>query len=230
MCGLQFYNIWIDRTIDKPINMETVNAGRWFEWKLTGYGEPIEPVRIKSGELNATYRVLEKQLDNAKRFMETWKDDTTYFGVTLEVEEPIALKGVMDVLSENCIRDIKTTGNIDGRDEYAWGGDIKYKPMMTQAKCYVYLVWKHTGRILPFYFDVYSNKSELDVKCFEIEFTEDQLLAFEDELKEISARVDFYNATGYEAYPSLKNCSECPLKESCEFFNPIPVIEKVVWN
>ena len=156
LCGVLLYNALIEKSCEMPINKEAVNAGKWFEKQATGYGEDIEPVRIKSGELNAMYRALNGQLKNFDNFRLKWERPDTCFGVILEYDHNgIQTKAIIDVLSSEYIRDIKTSGDIDGRGDFGWGGDIRFKPQIDQAKMYIWIVWKMTGNILPFYFDIY---------------------------------------------------------------------------
>ena len=227
MCGLLFRAVYIDKTAELVLNKEAMDAGKWFEHEATGYGEKIEPVRIKSGELNATYRVLEQQLENFKSIQKTFTDDVVY-GYEMVLQEPFDAKGIFDIMTSDFIADIKVSGNINSRDEYGWSGDLRFKPVIKQAKMYVWLYWKASdGEILPFYFYVFSTKDSNDVKVFEINISEDTLIEFENYLTESKARLDYFDAIGFDAYPSLENCCECPLKETCEFFTMLPKVEVI---
>jgi hypothetical protein len=127
----------------------------------------------------------------------------------------------MDIAANDFIRDIKVTGNLEGRDKFGWGGDLHYKKALSQAKFYVWMIWKTMGKIIPFYFDVYSYRDPLEMKIIKVTVSVDTLEQCESDYKAIYKMIEFENEVGYEVYPDLVRCSECPLKETCEFFTNI---------
>jgi hypothetical protein len=227
LCGLLFRAAYIDKSLQMPVDEELVNAGKWFEKQCTGYGEETMPVTIKGGELNAKYRYLQEQVERFKELQKTFPDNVAY-GNTIEIDEPVPAKGIIDVIYPKVIRDIKTTSNINGRDDFGWGGKIEFKPALLQAKMYVWLLWKVTGgEIWTFYYDIYSNTKEKEVKCIEVKMSEESLIEFEKYLLETKEELDFFVQIGFDVHPCLDNCEDCPLADKCEFKSMLPKIEKI---
>jgi len=235
LCGLRFKTIYIDKTLTTPTS-ESQQAGQFFEYLCTGAklrnGEKPQPIMIKSG-LNALCRVLEQQKIN---FDNIYKDFPEYkTSVTLEIElNDFNFKGIFDVLieKENQIRDIKTTGDInDIWERYGWGDSeknpLKDKPLMNQAKMYCWLYWKNTGIIPAFYFDVFSNKNNIDCKTIKVEISENVLIEFETYLLATAEIIDFENNIGFEPIPEMSKCLKCELKGICENAKFIPEIQIV---
>lgn len=225
-CGIQFEAKYITGTMPDIPSTPVQAAGHWFEFMCTGStprnsGVIPEPVRIKSGELNAMYRALEAHLPMWKklsppnaRYGEVITNETAIFGVELT--------GITDVITDELIGDIKTTAHIDNKwEEYGWGGDPEYlsqRPAMFQAKFYVLIHWLNTGEILPFWFWIFANNSE-KVKQIKITMTKEALQSFQNEVEYLVQAVTNEEGT-YKPVPTYERCSECPL--TCQFKQTLP--------
>lgn len=212
-CGVQFKAKYITESMPEKPPTESQEGGNWFEFMATGStprgsGRIPEPVRIKSGELNAMYKNLsahlpmwEKLKPAGARYGEVLVNETAVFGHTLT--------GITDVITDDMIGDIKTTAFIDNKwEEYGWGGDPEYiadRPAMMQAKYYVLITWLNTGKILPFTFWIFANNSD---KCKQIHvtMTEAALVAFKSEVEYLIGAIE---NDDFAPVPSFSRCRDC---------------------
>lgn len=227
-CGIQFEAKYITGTMPEIPPTESQAAGHWFEYKCTGatprnLGIVPEPVKIKSGDLNAMYRTLQAHLpmwENLRpaeaRYGEVISNDTAIFGYELT--------GITDVITPELIGDIKTTAFIDNKwEEYGWGGDPEYlsqRPTMFQAKFYVLINWLNTGKILPFWFWIFANNSD-KVKQVKVEMSEPSLKSFLNEVEYLVKAIE--NETGdFKPVQSYERCFSCPIWENCKHRQTLP--------
>lgn len=229
-CGLLMQALYIDKSIPFG-DSDVVNAGIWFEYKATGQkllnGDTPEPVLLKSNAEAAITKHLTGQLNN---FNELYQDISILeSGKELLVElNKRKFKGILDVLAESDdkgvhIRDIKTSGLLDNkREEGGWemlegeGAWIPEKKHINQAKMYIWLWFQLTGEIVPFVFDVFSNKNPNDFKVIQVNMDEDTLIYYEGKLLELCDELDADLKKGLEAKPHYKKCKACPLLEDCD--------------
>jgi hypothetical protein len=150
-------------------------------------------------------------------------DGHTFKGI-FDIVVNDGVKGIEDIKE---IRDIKLTGVIDDKwSDFGWV-NIQFKKHINQAKMYIWLFWKKYGRIVPFYFDVFSSKNEMHFKVFRVTMTETSLREFEIYLMEAVNMINFDIETGFIAYPDLMTCATCPVGRSCYRFTDMPIIEEV---
>lgn len=232
-CGLQFEAKYITGTMPDVPSTDAQAAGHWFEFMCTGStprnsGVIPQPVRVKSGELNAMYKYLHAHLDmwgklkpeNA-RFGEVLTNETAVFGHTLE--------GITDAISDELIGDIKTTAHIDNKwEEYGWGGDPEYlslRPAMFQAKFYVLIYWLNTGKILPFWFWIFANNSD-KAKQIHVTISESALKSF---LAEVEYLIEAIEAElgEFKPVPTFARCQDCPIL--CAFKQTLPDIIEITY-
>lgn len=232
-CGLQFEAKYITETFPEEILDPTDprEAGNWFEFMATGStprgsGRIPEPARIKSGELNATYKYLQAHLPMwgklnppGARYGQIISNETAIFGHTLE--------GITDVMTDEITGDIKTTGKIaDKWDEYGWGGDAEImsnRPAMFQAKMYTLIRWLNDKKIYPFWFWVFSSNSD-KAKQIKVTMSESALKAFQSEVEYLVQAIES-ELGEFKAVPTFERCGECPLK--CEFKQVLPDIVEI---
>lgn len=232
LCGKLFEAVYLKKT-HQIETTEAMQYGKWFEFLCTGTlnrdGSEPEPVLLKTGKLNTESKRVKSQVDN---FLKLYKDKN--YNSNLIFEHKINgknFKGIFDIAEVDknfgliTIRDIKMTAVIDDKwSDYGWV-DIENKKHINQAKFYIWLYWKKTNKIVPFYFDVFSRKNEYDFKIIKVEMSKTALIDFETYLMQAVEMLEFDIATGLIAYPTLKGCRECPLKKECDFFTDIPEVE-----
>ena len=238
-CGKEITEVYVNKSTIFETS-ETQQAGQWFEYKATGEalrdGIIPEPVKTKSGLAAAITKHLTGQYDNFKRIYKNL--EITHTGEVLEYEENgINYKGILDVVAESeeigrHIRDIKTTGLIDNIWEATgWGmlmGD-EYKPKkkhLNQAIIYTCLWYKLTGEIIPFYFDVFSNKNPNDCKIVKIVIDEHEIDIHWGDIVKLSTELSEELKKGLTPRPDMKRCRKCPVIE-CEHRTDLPEIETV---
>lgn len=230
-CGILFRSMFIDEHPTKPEPSEAMLAGQWFEYACTGAtprnsGYAPQPVRIKSGELNALYRTLQAHVD-------TWRliaPDKARYGEVISNDKAIfghVLTGITDVITDDLIGDIKTTAHIDNKwEQYGWGGDASHlatTDKMFQAKFYTLINYLNTGKILPFYFWVFSSNSD-KAKTFRVEIGLESLMQFKTEVEWL---VETLESDKLEAVPSFDRCKVCPVA-GCGYKQLTPDVMEVM--
>lgn len=230
-CGLQFEARYITGTMPETQPTEAQAAGQWFEYMCTGAtprnsGIIPEPVRIKSGELNAMYRTLSNHLTTWERL----RPSDAKFGVEISNETAIfghELVGITDVKTPDLIGDIKVTGLIDNKwEEFGWGGDadnLKEKQLLFQAKYYTLIEWLNTGKILPFWFWVFANNSD-KVKQILVTMSDASVASF---LKDVEYLIQALEdeVGNFKPITTYARCNSCPL--SCSHRQTSPDIIEI---
>jgi len=127
------------------------------------------------------------------------------------------------------IIDLKTTGLLDQSskfNDYSWyikGLDHKVK-LVTQPIHYKYIELLKTGEEPPFIFMLFSTKNENDARIIDFRVDESAFTEHESFIDMGVQNLLYYKEKGYKPKPSLIECSECPLKDSCEYKAIIPPI------
>ena len=230
-CGLQFEAKYITKTMPEEPTTEAQAGGHWFEFMCTGAtprnsGVIPQPVRIKSGDLNAMYRQLSdhiKTWESIKpvnaRYGEVLRNETAVFGHTLE--------GITDAINDSLIGDIKTTSKIDDKwDQFGWGGEPEYlslRPAMFQAKMYILLYYLNTGKVLPFWFWIFASNSD-KAKQIKITMSESAVKSFLSEVEYLIQAIESEMGE-FKAVTSFERCRDCPLE--CKFRQTTPDIVEI---
>lgn len=225
-CGIQFEARYINNTWPEQPSTEAQAAGHWFEYVCTGAtprnsGRIPQPVMLKSGGMNAMYRYLDAHIEMWHKL----KPECAKYGVVLSNETAIfghELTGITDVVTDELIGDIKTTGHIDNKwEEFGWGGDAEWlseRPAIFQAKFYLLINYLNTGKILPFWFWIFANNSD---KCKQVKvtMTEAALKKFLNDVEYLVQAID--NEVGsFRPVQTFERCSDCPL--TCQFKQTLP--------
>lgn len=236
MCGLYFKAIYIDKSHKFP-SSAAMRLGQYFEYICTGEvlrdGTIPQALYTKAKEPTMTADYVRAQLQK-KNFNRLYKYKKYNSGKILEfVIDGQNYKGVLDVdeLDQDgktkAIRDLKYTGVIDNKWENFGWVDIRQKKHPNQAKMYIWLWWKLTGNIVPFYFDVFSSKNAWQFKIFKIIMDKTSLIEFETWLIQTVDLLKFDLKVGMIAYPDLEPCRDCPLRNGCSFFTDLPKVEEL---
>lgn len=116
--------------------------------------------------------------------------------------------------------DIKTTGLLDDKwNDYGWEiGNLHNKvKLVTQPVQYKMIEKMNTGIEPPFIFLLFSSGSPTDARI--IDFRVDET-AFEEHRSFVDMGVQNMQhllRNGFKPRPSLDECSNCPLRENCEY-------------
>lgn len=233
LCGSVFEAKYLSKTWGRNWGDSRSKAiGRYFEYALTGamptgYKEYPKPEyfasSIKKMEKDPMYvpQVSDMLKDyqlahkNAERVLLLFKKS----GIKIESAQVYREKGGMtgnidieaDYNGEKINIDVKYSGLIhDKWSVFGWRWTpIQMDYNAIQAKQYQVL----NGR--PVYFLVVSASNEKDIEFFKAEITDDDLKAHEKMANDLPKKISFVNDVGWNNYPSLSKCSDCPIKKRC---------------
>ena len=127
------------------------------------------------------------------------------------------------------IIDLKASGLLDESSKfspYSWhlgGLDHKVK-LVTQPIHYKYIELLKTGIEPPFLFMLYHTKNENDARIIDFRLDESSFAEHEVFIDNGVKNLTYFQKYGYKPLPSLAECSECPLKDSCEYRAIMPPI------
>lgn len=245
-CGMKILAKYVANYSEQPT--DAMKMGNWFEFMATKQlprnGEIPIPDTLKSGELSAPYRKLEKQLSNYAQIVAQYGLDITETGYVFK-KHPFA-SGIADIIAnwdnQKVIIDLKTTANIDNRwEKYGWGDEKFENPdspeaqhLTIQAVQYKLLAKYEWGiEDIPFYFFVFSTADENAVKIFKVEVNPDALNKHDEQLKKAH---DYFNgkfkwlSEEDLVVPEMKRCTNCFYKEKCSMKINVPLIKTIqVW-
>lgn len=128
---------------------------------------------------------------------------------------------------QEVIIDLKTTGLLDDKwNDYGWeleNLDNKVN-LVTQPIHYKYIELLKTGVEPPFIFMLYSSKNPNDARIIDFKVDESAFTEHENFIDAGVLNLLNYQEKGFKPLPSLLKCSECPLKEDCEYRAIVPPI------
>ena len=125
------------------------------------------------------------------------------------------------------IVDLKSTGLLDDSyNLYGWNlSKLDYKvKLVTQPIHYKYIEFLKTGIEPPFLFMLYSTKNPNDARIIDFRLDESAFAEHEVFIDNGIANLKHFEKYGYKPLPSLAGCSECPLRDDCEYKVEIPPI------
>lgn len=244
ICGIQFKAKHFDN-VEFPTS-EAMDLGNYFEYLATGSlprnGVVPEPRLSYAGTKRETISApFKRAMQSAELFKKIKKEYNLKINqVGLKLQSKYK-NGILDIWGElngrPCIIDLKYSGLID--DKWAdTGWDVEslhYKEkLLVQAIQYKMLVKENYNLNydeFDFYFMVFSSKEVNNVKLIRINVDEDSYNIHETHIESVYKQINAMDIEkDFVAYPSLKRCSNCPLKESCEYKSNIPLIEDVYYG
>ena len=244
ICGIQFKAKHFDN-VEFPTS-EAMDLGNYFEYLATGSlprnGVVPEPKLSYAGTKRETISApFKRAMQSAELFKKIKKEYNLKINqVGLKLQSKYK-NGILDIWGElngrPCIIDLKYSGLID--DKWAdTGWDVEslhYKEkLLVQAIQYKMLVKENYNLNydeFDFYFMVFSSKEVNNVKLIRINVDEDSYNIHETHIESVYKQINAMDIEkDFVAYPSLKRCSNCPLKESCEYKSNIPLIEDVYYG
>lgn len=255
LCGNVFRGKYITKQFPRNHNDSKTKAlGRYFEYLLTGekptgYDEFPKPEYLakawtkfnsakskgekyifSTSDMLKEYREVHRKSDLVKQLLK--KSGVTIIRAQVYLTKG-NLEGTIDIeasykpnrktKSKNITIDVKYSGMVtDKWTEFGWAwSGLQKKNHGTQAAQYQYL----SGN--PVYFLVVNSTEVDEVRFFKAvidDFNIDQhVLKAEQTLNAVKLMEDI----GWENYPSLKECSDCPLKENCKDSVSTLVVEEI---
>mgnify|MGYP001218992763 FL=1 len=244
LCGLQLKAKHFDK-VEFPTS-EAMDLGNYFEYMATGSlprnGNVPEPRLSYAGTKRETIATpFKRALSSAELF----KDIQTHHKINIkEVGLKLETKnknGILDIWGEidgrPCIIDLKYSGLIDDKwSDTGWDIEsLHYKErLLVQAIQYKMLVKENFNldyEDFDFYFMVFSSKEVHNVKFIRINIDEDSFKLHENHIESVFKQVNAMNIEkDFIPYPSLKRCSNCPVRDDCEFKSDVPLIEDVYYG
>lgn len=126
------------------------------------------------------------------------------------------------------IIDLKVSGLLDDKwNLYGWNLDSldnKVK-LVTQPIHYKYIELVKTGEEPPFLFMLYSMKNPNDARIIDFRVDESAFSEHEAFIDNGIKNLMYYERNGYKPSPSLIECSQCPLRDKCEYKAIAPTIK-----
>lgn len=244
ICGIQFKAKHFDN-VEFPTS-EAMHLGNYFEYLATGClprnGVVPKPrlsyAGTKRETLSAPFKRAMQSAELFKKIKQEYNLKINEVGLKLQSKYK---NGILDIWGElngrPCIIDLKYSGLID--DKWAdTGWDVEslhYKEkLLVQAIQYKMLVKENYNLNydeFDFYFMVFSSKEVNNVKLIRINVDEDSYNIHETHIESVYKQINAMDIEkDFVAYPSLKRCSNCPLKESCKYKSNIPLIEDVYYG
>jgi hypothetical protein len=233
-CGTQIYAQYFDNV--KFPSSPAMELGNYLEYICTGSlsrdGSTPVAETTKKGEPTSKYKIVNEQKNNFDKIL------NKYGFKVLSIDHHFKSKkysGIADIIAEKdgvkCIIDVKSTGLIDDKwSDFGWHDDFVYKNdnLMIQAKHYKMLALEEFDIYnIPFYFFVFSTTNSTDCKVFQVDCSHETLEAHKYNSE---GAIEMLNKTleqGFKSYPNHKECSKCPIKETCNDFIDVPIIKSI---
>ncbi len=230
-CGLVFKAKYIDKDPKAQHNpSDAMQEGIYFEYIATGSlpKSGIVPVAEKKNAgtakeaLTAPYERAQKAAMLFKRTIRHYKIKIISTGEYLASNDK---DGVLDIRAEwngePCIIDLKYSGLIDDKwSEFGW--DIESLPqkdtIMIQGVHYKILAKEVLGiEDIPFYYFVFNSKDPNDMRIIKQTVDESRIASHYVVVDNTKRGIETEMRKGFKPLPSLKNCSQCPLKDGCKY-------------
>ena len=233
-CGTQIYAQYFDNV--KFPSSPAMELGNYLEYICTGSlsrdGSTPVAETTKKGEPTSKYKIVNEQKNNFVKIL------NKYGFKVLSIDHHFKSKkysGIADIIAEKdgvkCIIDVKSTGLIDDKwSDFGWHDDFVYKNdnLMIQAKHYKMLALEEFDIYnIPFFFFVFSTTNPTDCKVFEIDCSHE---ALEEHKNNSEGAIEMLNKTlekGFKSIPNYKECNKCPIKDTCNDFIDVPIIQSI---
>ena len=233
-CGKQIYAQYFDNV--KFPSSAAMDLGNYLEYICTGSlardgSTPIAET-TKKGEPTSKYKIVNEQKNNYNRIIKQYGFKVLSIDHHFKSDK---YSGIADIIAEKdgqkVIIDVKSTGLIEDKwSDFGWHDDFVYKNdnLMIQAKHYKMLALEEWDIFnIPFYFFVFSTTNSTDCKVFKIDCSYETLE--QHKINSLGA-IEMLEKTlevGFKSYPNYKECSKCPIKDTCEDFTEIPIIKSI---
>ena len=218
MCGEFFRAAYVDKEYETKTT-QPMAVGHRFEYLVTGAllrnGEIPPDVRTKSGK-TAAMKYAERYIDLAKEQLHPAGEPSVLREVMID---GINYKGIFDWYAKGeIIQDIKTAGSMHENYGYTWKDIAENRPSaLGQPKMYTWLEWRTFGDVLPFEFHVYSTAKRSGAKIIPVDISKGFLQRYDDSIRAIGEEIMEQSEIGFAPTPCFSMCSECPLREVCDF-------------
>ena len=244
LCGLKFKAKHFD-DVEFPTS-EAMDLGNYFEFLATGClprngKEPLPKLSYagtKREAISTPFKRAKESAELFKKIKDAYGIQIKEVGLKLESKNK---NGILDIWAEMdgrpCIIDLKYSGLIDDKwSEVGWETEsLHYKEkLLVQAIQYKMLVKECYGLDyddFDFYFMVFSSKEVRNAKFIRVNIDEEAYSVHETHIESIFKQINAMDIKkGFIPYPSIKECSKCPLYDKCEHKSDFPLIEDVYYG
>ena len=243
LCGMLFRAKYIDKDerAQTPPS-DAMKVGIYFEYLCTGAlpksGEIPEPEYAYAGtprqKLSAPYERVNKSVELFKKTIDHYKIEIISAGKYLSTDDK---DGVVDIHAkwkgQDVFIDLKYSGLIDDKwNEMGW--DLDSLPLkdslMVQGVHYKLLAKEVMGiEDIPFYYWVFDSSNPANMKIILQNVDESRISQHLLSIENIKRKLQSNLEKGFSLYPSLKNCTNCPLKPHCGAAAEVANIDEVTY-
>lgn len=239
-CGLLFKAKYIDKDPESQSPpSDAMKLGMFFEFLATGAlprdGVVPEPEMAYKGtareRMAIDYERASQSAELFKHIIHHYKIKILQVGMTLETDK---INGIVDIYAEwngkKVFIDLKYSGLLyDKWNEMGW--DLESLPMkdslMVQGVHYKILAKECLGiEDIPFYYFVFDSKNPKDAKIIKQTVDESRMQGHIVTVENVIQRLSLET---FNALPSLKRCSECPIAHKCPKKVDYPLIDEVFY-
>lgn len=229
-CPLRWKGQWFDKEFSFDPTLPMIQ-GLYFEQLVIGDSATDEKYEMplnRDGSKKAAHKRIDEQAEYCKEVLFN-KDFSDYIGKHIGCE--VEWKGfqhvvnidnkriVIDMIGE-CeegvvLADLKLTADVSNVfGGYTWG---KISNMdLFQQGFYPMVYEKHTGRkVAKNILVVFDHSPKKGKKIFNLELSERGRLTIIDRVNAFEKVINYYEDNGWNAYPSVEECKNCPLE--CPF-------------
>jgi len=252
-CGIQFYKQYFEGMLfpSSPVQ----KLGQWFEYMATGALPKDQlvplPDKTSKNELTEAYKKMTKQLENWERLKKKYQIKILTKGRKITVYDkslvPNPIDGTTDLEVEltdyqtgihypYVMGDIKTTGLLDNKfDDRGWeignlGNKVKLVMQPIHYK-FIRMIETETDEEPPFMFFLFSNTNGVDHRIIKFNLdTEANIQQHRVLIQNTVKELHYQLKKGFKPLPEVSRCSKCPLKDNCEFFIDVPLIQEFNYN
>jgi hypothetical protein len=240
-CGLSVKAKYIDGIPSE--SSEAMKLGQYFEYMATGglpaYGDgtPPEPEVVYKGKpnekLSEKYERARQSAIYFKAMIQSLGIEIVSVGQRLETENKT---GTTDLIAnwngKLCIIDLKYSGLLDDKwNDLGWHEDFldQKEKILTQAVHYKLLAKEHFKQEVDFYFFVFSTSDPMDVRVFQIHVDPSKQHQHDNAVNNMITLVQKELKNGFTAYPELKRCNKCHLRDTCDQRALLPKVKQIFY-
>ena len=242
LCGLLFEAKYIKKLPIEQEPSEAMKAGIYFEYLATGALPKSKQVPqpdmayagTKRERLAAPYERANKSAELFRKILAHYNIKILKVGYYLTDGE---IDGVVDIFAEwngeKVFIDLKYSGLIEDKwNEMGW--ELESLPMkdsiMIQGVHYKLLAQRVLGiEDIPFYYFVFDSGNPDNARIIKQNVDEDKKASHVVVISNVKNRLSIAIKSGFTAFPSLKSCGNCPLKDNCPKAISVPLIDEVYY-
>lgn len=243
LCGLLFEAKYVKKLPLADIEpTDAMKAGIYFEYLATGalpknkqIPQPdVAYAGTKRERISAPYERAQKSAELFRSILAHYNIKILKVGYYLTDGE---IDGVVDIYAEwngeKVFIDLKYSGLIEDKwSEMGW--ELESLPLkdsiMIQGVHYKLLANRVLGiDDIPFFYFVFDSSNPDNARIIKQHVDESKMASHVVVISNVKGKLAASINSGFNAYPSLKSCGKCPLKETCAKAISVPLIDEVYY-